>query len=121
MRSIEVGPLGRDDVARQLEAIAGDPVAAELAVELHARAGGNPFFVEELFAARDAVPATVTEAVLSRVARLDAEALAVLAAAGGQASYGLLERLGVDPDALRAGVDAGPWCAISTASRSGTG
>ena len=106
VRSIEVGPLGRDDVARQLEAIAGDPVATELAGELHARAGGNPFFVEE-FAARDAVPATVTEAVLSRVVRLDAEALAVLAAAGGRASYGLLERLGVDPDALRAGVDAG--------------
>ena len=105
--SIEVGPLGRDDVARQLEAIANGPVPAAIAEELHARAGGNPFFVEELFAARDAVPATVTEAVLSRVGRLDAAALAMLAAAGGRASYDLLERLGVDPDALRAGVDAG--------------
>ena len=36
----------------QLEAIAGAPVPARLADELHARAGGNPFFVEELFAAR---------------------------------------------------------------------
>ena len=49
---------GRDDVALQLEALAGGPVPAGLADELHARAGGNPFFVEELFAARDALPAS---------------------------------------------------------------
>ena len=35
----------------QLEALAGAPVPAALAADLHARAGGNPFFVEELFAA----------------------------------------------------------------------
>ena len=55
---IELDAARRDaDVARQLEAIAGGPVAAALADELHARAGGNPFFVEELFAAR--APATL--------------------------------------------------------------
>jgi DNA-binding CsgD family transcriptional regulator len=105
--SIALEPLGRDDVARQLEAIAGAPVAAALAGELHARAGGNPFFVEELYAARDALPVTVTEAVVARVERLDGAALAVLAAAGGRAGHDLLERLDVDPDALHAALDAG--------------
>ena len=56
--AIELEPLG----ARGRRAPArGDrrrPVPAALADELHARAGGNPFFVEELFAARDALPAT---------------------------------------------------------------
>ncbi|HEX6023144.1 MAG TPA: AAA family ATPase [Solirubrobacter sp.] len=104
---IELAPLGPDDVARQLEAIAGGPVPVALARELHARAGGNPFYVEELFAARDEVPASVTEAVLVRVERLDEQALSLLAAAGGQAPHALLERLGVAPGALRAALDAG--------------
>jgi DNA-binding CsgD family transcriptional regulator len=104
---VELGPLGPEDVARQLEGIAGGPVPAALAGELHARAGGNPFFVEELFAARDALPASVTEAVLARIERLDQSALTLLAAAGGHASHALLERLEVAPDALRAALDAG--------------
>jgi DNA-binding CsgD family transcriptional regulator len=107
VRRVELEPLGRDDVARQLEGLAGGPVPAALAGELHARAGGNPFFVEELFAARDALPASVTEAVLARVERLDHPALALLAAAGGQASHALLERLEVAPGALHAALDAG--------------
>jgi DNA-binding CsgD family transcriptional regulator/tetratricopeptide (TPR) repeat protein len=104
VRRIELEPLARGDVARQLEAIAGGPVPAALARDLHARAGGNPFFVEELFAARTE---TVTEAVLTRVQRLDGAALSTLAAAGGHATYTLLDRLEVDPDALRAALDAG--------------
>ena len=104
---IELEPLGRDDVALQLEALAGGPVPAGLADELHERAGGNPFFVEELFAARDALPTSVAEAVLARIERLDQPALALLAAAGGRASHDLLERLDVTPDALRAALDAG--------------
>ncbi|MDA0160235.1 AAA family ATPase [Solirubrobacter ginsenosidimutans] len=100
---VELAPLARDDVARQLEAIGG-PVSASLVDELHARAGGNPFFVETLF---EAGAETLTEAVLARVERLDASALAVLAAAGGRATYELLDGLAVDPDALRAGLDAG--------------
>jgi DNA-binding CsgD family transcriptional regulator/tetratricopeptide (TPR) repeat protein len=104
---IDLEPLGAGDVARQLEAIAGAPVPAALAGELHARAGGNPFFVEELFAARDALPASVAEAVLARIERLDQSVLTLLAAAGGHASHALLERLDVAPDALRAALDAG--------------
>ncbi len=104
---VEVEPLSPDDVARQLEAIAGGPVPAALAGELHARAGGNPFFVEQLFAARDSLPANVTDAVLARVERLDQAALTLLAAAGGHASHDLLERLDVASAALRSALDAG--------------
>ncbi len=139
--SVELAPLTRDDVARQLEAIAGGPVPAALADEVHARAGGNPFFAEELFAAtagagtgragawrarcggpRGGGGATRCAAARARRGsfprrsptrcsrgsqRLDARALAVLAAAGGRASFALLDALAVDPDAMRGAEDAG--------------
>ena len=123
--ALDLAPLTRADVARQLEAIAGGPVAAAVADEVHARAGGNPFYAEELFAAATAggreeargrgadrgarlsVPATLAEAVLARAGRLDPRALSVLAAAGGRASYVLLDQLAVTPDALREALDAG--------------
>jgi DNA-binding CsgD family transcriptional regulator len=101
---VALEPLTTEDVANQLETLAGAPVPAALAEELHTRAGGNPFFVEELFAARRD---TLAEAVIARVERLDQAALDVLAAAGAHASYTLLERLDVAPAALRAALDAG--------------
>jgi DNA-binding CsgD family transcriptional regulator len=110
---IELTPLSRDDVGKQLEAIAGRPVSRALADRLYARAGGNPFFVEELFAAHadgDGVPASLADAVLLRVERLPADAertLSVVAAAGGRIDHALLERLAPAPNALRAALDAG--------------
>ena len=104
VRRIELAPLGPEDVARQLAALSGQRVPATLARELHARAGGNPFFVEELYAAQTD---TLTEAVLLRIARLDDDMLAAMAAVGGPASHAVLEQLSVAPDALRAGLDAG--------------
>ena len=93
------------------------PLPAALAGELHARAGGNPFFVEELFAARRdrraQVPATVADAVALRTAALSERArelLAVVAAAGGQTSHAVLERCEPGPGlgpALRETLDAG--------------
>jgi DNA-binding CsgD family transcriptional regulator len=115
---LELEPLSAGDVARQLEAIAGRPVAGAVARRLHERAGGNPFFVEELFAAhRDGaaqdVPATVAEAVLLRVRRLPRHAqqlVAIVAAAGGRISYEALElvsgNMGLG-DQLRAALDSG--------------
>jgi DNA-binding CsgD family transcriptional regulator/tetratricopeptide (TPR) repeat protein len=113
--SVELAPLGRDDVARQLEAIAGGPVPARLADQMHARSGGNPFFVEELFAAHrdgaDRVPDTVAEAVLGHVTRLPAAArglLPVVAAGGGRIEHAVLEL--VTPElgpSLRDALDAG--------------
>ena len=47
--------------------------------ELHSRTGGNPFYVTEVLAAGSAaVPATVREAVLARIARLSASACDLL-------------------------------------------
>jgi predicted ATPase len=51
------------------------------AAELHARTGGNPFFVTAVIAARGAVPETVRDAILARAARLPAAAWPVLEAA----------------------------------------
>ena len=110
---IELEPLPRDDVARQLEAIAGGPVAAALVDEVHARAGGNPFFVEELFAApRRRQPATVAEA--RRCARVEAarrRARSTRDARRGRRGGARRTRCSsgsaVAPDALREALDAG--------------
>jgi DNA-binding CsgD family transcriptional regulator len=49
------------------------------AVSLHRLTGGNPFFVTEVLTAQDdAVPASVTDAILARAARLTPEVRAVL-------------------------------------------
>lgn len=65
--------------------------------DLFSRTGGNPFFVTETLAAEvDAVPATVREAVLARMARLPGPArrlLEVIAVATPEAEVWLLERL----------------------------
>ncbi len=64
--TIELEPLSRGAVA----ALAGD--AAD---DLYTATGGNPFYVTELLAARDTEdpPASVANAVLGRMARLDPE------------------------------------------------
>jgi DNA-binding CsgD family transcriptional regulator len=113
--TLRLGALSREQVALQLEAIAGEPVAATLPGELHARAGGNPFLVEELFAAQRsgagaAIPATLAEATLLRVESLSPEAqrvLALLAVAGGRLSHDVLARLDATGPALRVLLDAG--------------
>jgi predicted ATPase len=111
---LELAPLAREHVAQQLEAIAGGPVPARAVERIHALSGGNPFFVEELFAAqREDIPATLTEVVSARTARLSGTASAVLAAtaaAGGRIPHDVLaavvgdDRLGA---ALRECLDAG--------------
>jgi DNA-binding CsgD family transcriptional regulator/tetratricopeptide (TPR) repeat protein len=66
---IELGGLSRAAVRELASATAID------AVDLHSRTAGNPFFVTEVLAAGgEAVPATVREAVLARIARLRAPA-----------------------------------------------
>ena len=113
---IELTPLSEAEVGRQLEAIAGRAVAASVAERLHARSGGNPFLVEELFASGGDhggdVPDTLAEAVLVRLERLDRparEMLGLVAAAGGRIDHEVLERTAGDrslPDALRTALDA---------------
>jgi DNA-binding CsgD family transcriptional regulator/tetratricopeptide (TPR) repeat protein len=86
---LKLTPLSVDAVAM----LAGG-VDAEA---LHAQTGGNPFFVTEVLAsARDELPATIREAVLARVARLDPAARAVLSAVAvvpPRAELDLLEAL----------------------------
>ena len=112
---IELEPLAPADAARQLEMIAGRPLPASLVADLHARTGGNPFFLEELFAAQEGgdVPRSIAETLLLRTRRLDAAAVRLLrlvAAAGGRIGFDLLDELVPErelPGALRAGLEAG--------------
>jgi DNA-binding CsgD family transcriptional regulator/tetratricopeptide (TPR) repeat protein len=78
VRRVHVPPLTVEGVAT-LAAASG---AATDPVLLHARTGGNAFFVTEVVAdGGEALPATVSDAILARVARMDAAAQDVAAAA----------------------------------------
>ena len=93
---IRLGPLSRDQAARQVAALAGGPVSAEVLGELYGRAEGNPFFTEQLVAAaltgRDpetgaegglrvprGLPARLAELLVARAGRCAGDARAVLA------------------------------------------
>jgi DNA-binding NarL/FixJ family response regulator/tetratricopeptide (TPR) repeat protein len=114
---IELGPLTLDELGTLLETAAGEELPAELTSAIHARSEGNPFFAQELLSATargDArLPHLVRDALLRRVARLDATARTVLriaAAAGHDAAYGLLSAAAGLPKAhlqkaLRAAVE----------------
>jgi predicted ATPase len=88
---VELGGLSRAAVATLARPQGLD------AGELHARTGGNPFFVTEALAAGTGrIPHTVRDAVLARAARLGPAAAALLDAAAvipGRAELWLLERL----------------------------
>jgi ATP/maltotriose-dependent transcriptional regulator MalT len=84
-----LAPLTREETARQLVALAGGPVDADTVEAIHARSEGNPFFSEELLAARagaGAVPPSLRDALLARLGRLPAagQDVARLAAAFGR-------------------------------------
>jgi len=81
-----------------LSAAAVAELAGRSADELHARTGGNPFFVTEVLAAGSTgdTPASVRDAVLARAARLDPQARSLLDAAAvarPRAEVWLLERI----------------------------
>jgi DNA-binding CsgD family transcriptional regulator len=70
---LELEPLSPDAVGQLALGHAIDPV------DLHARTGGNPFFVSQVLATGGTgVPATVRDAVLARAAGLSGRALEVL-------------------------------------------
>ena len=77
--------------------------------ELHERSGGNPFFVEELFAARrdDLVPDTVAETVLARVQRLSPEAQRLLDGRRGRRRARRSRGAGAERARARAGAARG--------------
>ena len=89
---LDLAPLDLDGVTRLLEAVAGAPVTPALVERIHARSGGNPYFVEELFnwernGARGPLPRTLTETLIAQVAALPdaAQAMLGIVAVGGRA------------------------------------
>ncbi|SFR39921.1 regulatory protein, luxR family [Microbacterium azadirachtae] len=108
LRRLLVPPLTVEGVAR-LVAAAGDAVDP---TALHLRTGGNAFFVTESLAVGGvALPTSVSDAILARVARLTPAAQDVAAAAailGAGADAELLARIGArELDAVDECADAG--------------
>ena len=76
MRRLSLSPLSESAVQTLAEGTALDPA------ELHRQTGGNPFYVTEVLASgAGGIPATVSDAVLARAARLSPEGRTVLDAA----------------------------------------
>lgn len=91
VRQIDLQPLSERDAQSLVEMILGVTPSPELRLQLASRAGGNPFFVEELLralheagdleerrgvmhlakGAEDRVPSTLTEVILARLDRLE--------------------------------------------------
>ena len=93
---LELGPLDREEL-EQLVAAAAEAVPPEIATTIYERSEGNPFFAEELLTAAargdETLPRVLHDALLQRVARLDAISRTVLrmaAAAGRDVPYALL-------------------------------
>ena len=100
VRRLELSPFGRDELDSQVEAILGHAPEPGLIEAIERRAEGNPFFIEELLAARaDAgspaarLPETLRDVLLSRVAALSDDAQRVLGIAS-------VDGRSVDPDLI---------------------
>jgi DNA-binding CsgD family transcriptional regulator/tetratricopeptide (TPR) repeat protein len=94
---VELGPLGRAELARLLAARAGGSATGAVTDAIVARSEGNPFFAEQLLAAAGhrggELPPSLRDLLLQRVAGLDRSAQEVLrltAAAGRDVGYPLL-------------------------------
>lgn len=95
---LRLGPLSREDQARQMGDILGLPPTTPLVDEVYARADGNPFFAEELLALgpTSEVPSTVRELLLARLEALappTRQVLRAVAVAGRQVPHRLLDRV----------------------------
>ena len=82
---IDLGRLTRSEIARQLTAIAGAPIASDLVHSIWLRSEGHPLFAEELLASADEpgdalAPPSLIEVLLARVATLDEPTLAIVRA-----------------------------------------
>src|SRR5215831_9501621 len=90
---LELGRLGRRELGELLAGILGEPAPAAVAGEIMARSEGNPFFAEELLAARAEgvggsaeLPEALRDLLLARVEALPqaTERLLQVAAVAGQ-------------------------------------
>lgn len=92
---VELGGLDRDQLGTIVAGILGHEPDLALADAVYSRSEGNPFFAEELVAARDVprLPPLLRDVIMLRVGRLSAHAqhvLAVTATAGGSVDHRLL-------------------------------
>jgi predicted ATPase len=93
---LELGRLGRRELTELVAGILGEPPSPSLAREILARAEGNPFFAEELLAARregTRMPPALRDLLLARVDALPESAQRVLeaaAVAGSRVDHELL-------------------------------
>jgi DNA-binding CsgD family transcriptional regulator len=105
---LELTGLDRDTTASLMREILGSPPEWSLLDAVHARSGGNPFYAEELTAARGtpSLPDTLVNVVLLRTERLSADArtlAATVATAGLSIDYRLLSAAcALDEDRLHA-------------------
>jgi predicted ATPase len=123
---LELAPFNRAELTDHLEAITGEPLAADQVQRIHARSEGNPFYAEQLLAAGagDAdvgLPSTLADVLLARVQALTESAqqvLRVAAVAGRRVSHRLLAQVAGWPEAdleqgLREAMGAGVLIADS--------
>jgi predicted ATPase len=104
---LELGRFDRGEVAAQLTGILGVAPAARLVERVHARSGGNAFFVEELAAAAASgldgeLPPNLRDTLLARIELLaepTQQVLAVAAAAGARVDHDLLAEVAGLPEA----------------------
>jgi DNA-binding CsgD family transcriptional regulator/tetratricopeptide (TPR) repeat protein len=107
---LELVGLDRDATALLMSGILGSQPDWVLLEAVHSRSEGNPFFAEELTAARDAttLPSALREVIMIRIDRLSPSArhvAAVVATAGGSIDHRLLERVAeLGPDQLDAAI-----------------
>src|SRR5512132_4137029 len=104
---LELGRLGRRDLAELLAGILHEPAPPALVGEILARAEGNPFFAEELLAAHlegTRLPLALRDLLLARVETLSEPAqrvLEVAAVAGTRVDHELLAAVvGQEPEEL---------------------
>ena len=120
---IELSPLLEDETAQLVAAIRGSAVPPGAIAAIHARSGGNPFFVEELLltdtdtgpGAEARFAPSLWDILEDRVARMPPGARAVqnaIAVAGPQVEDWLVQAVAGLPEqalvtGLHAGIDAG--------------
>jgi ATP/maltotriose-dependent transcriptional regulator MalT len=107
---LQLPPLTGAELHEMAGAILGHPAAPDVVRELAARAQGNPFYAEELLAARDQgmqIPEVLRNLLLLRVAELGPDVRRVLriAAVGGtRVPHELLAAVAGEPDTALTGL-----------------
>jgi len=104
---LELARLGRRELSELLAGILGEPAPAAMTLEILARSQGNPFFAEELLAARGGgdggsgeLPEALRDLLLARVEALPQPAqrlLQVAAVAGQRVHHDLLAEVAAQP------------------------